>query len=144
MKSALEIAHEAQLRPITEIASAAGIQPDELEQSGLYRGKVRLSILERLAKKPDATRQTDTSARPIETATVRTPEPAPSHPAAVAPKAPVASLASTEPAPSDAKSAAAKPRAVRPSVKPMRRPPLGVAKASSADSTEDTLFSGRK
>ena len=34
MKSALEIAHEAKLRPIAEIASAAGIQPDELEQSG--------------------------------------------------------------------------------------------------------------
>ncbi|HET9568074.1 MAG TPA: formate--tetrahydrofolate ligase, partial [Vicinamibacterales bacterium] len=54
MKSALEIAHEAQLRPIAEIAAAAGIQPDELEQSGLYRGKVRLSILDRLSKKPDA------------------------------------------------------------------------------------------
>ena len=48
MKSALEIAHEATLRPITEIAAAAGIQPDELEQSGQYRGKVRLSMLERL------------------------------------------------------------------------------------------------
>ena len=54
MKSALEIAHEAQLRPIADIAAAAGIQPDELEQSGLYRGKVKLSILDRLSKKPDA------------------------------------------------------------------------------------------
>jgi formate--tetrahydrofolate ligase len=54
MKSALEIAHEAQLRPIAEIAAAAGIQPDELEQCGEYRGKVRLSILDRLAKRPDA------------------------------------------------------------------------------------------
>src|SRR5512134_1638875 len=53
MKSALEIAHEAKLRPITDIAGAAGIQPDELEQLGLYRGKVKLSLLERLKGRPD-------------------------------------------------------------------------------------------
>jgi formyltetrahydrofolate synthetase len=53
MKSALEIAHEAQLRPITEVAAAAGVQPDELEQSGQYRGKVRLSLLQRLQSRPD-------------------------------------------------------------------------------------------
>lgn len=53
MKSALEIAHEAQLRPIAEVAAAAGILPEELEQYGANRGKVRLSILERLASKPD-------------------------------------------------------------------------------------------
>ncbi len=53
MKSALEIAHEAKLRPITEIAAAAGLQPDELEQSGQYRGKVRLSMLERLQSRPN-------------------------------------------------------------------------------------------
>ena len=53
MKSALEIAHEAKLRPITEIAAAAGIQPDELEPSGQYRGKVRLSMLERLQSQPN-------------------------------------------------------------------------------------------
>ena len=54
MKSALEIAHDAKLRPITEIAAAAGILPEELEQSGQYRGKVRLSILDRLASRPNA------------------------------------------------------------------------------------------
>ena len=53
MKSALEIAHEAKLRPITEIAAAAGIQSDELEPSGQYRGKVRLSMLERLQAQPN-------------------------------------------------------------------------------------------
>jgi len=53
MKSALEIAHEATLRPITEIAAAAGIQPDELEQSGQYRGKVRLSMLDRQQARPN-------------------------------------------------------------------------------------------
>ena len=53
MKSALEIAQEATLRPIAEIAAAAGIQADELEQCGQYRGKVRLSTLERLKGKKD-------------------------------------------------------------------------------------------
>jgi formate--tetrahydrofolate ligase len=53
MKSALEIAHEAQLRPIAAIAEAAGIKPDELEQLGQYRGKVHLSLLERLQSRPD-------------------------------------------------------------------------------------------
>src|SRR5215204_7409764 len=48
MKSGLEIAQQAKLRPITEIAAAAGIEPHELEVAGQYRGKVRLSVLERL------------------------------------------------------------------------------------------------
>ena len=54
MKTALEIAHEAKLRPISEIATEAGILPEELEQSGQYRGKIRLSILDRLASRPNA------------------------------------------------------------------------------------------
>ncbi|HEY6506876.1 MAG TPA: formate--tetrahydrofolate ligase [Vicinamibacterales bacterium] len=53
MKSALEISQEAVLRPITEIAAAAGIEPQELEQSGEHRGKVRLSMLDRLKDRPD-------------------------------------------------------------------------------------------
>jgi formate--tetrahydrofolate ligase len=57
MKSALEIAHEAKLRPISEIATAAGIQPEELEQCAEHRGKVRLSILDRLAKRPGRKRE---------------------------------------------------------------------------------------
>jgi formate--tetrahydrofolate ligase len=51
MKSALEIAHEAQLRPISEVASTAGILPEELEQCGEFRGKVRLSTLDRLSSR---------------------------------------------------------------------------------------------
>jgi len=54
MKSVLEIANEAKLLPISDIAALAGILPEELEQSGLYRGKVRLSILDRLASRPNA------------------------------------------------------------------------------------------
>ena len=53
MKSGLEIAQEAQLRPITEIAASAGIPDDVLEPFGRYRAKVDLSILDRLADRPD-------------------------------------------------------------------------------------------
>ena len=53
MKSGLEIAQEAELRPITDIASSAGIPDDVLEPFGRYRAKVELSILDRLADRPD-------------------------------------------------------------------------------------------
>src|SRR3984957_1878589 len=53
MKSAIEIANTAELLPITEVASAAGILPDELVPFGRDRGKVKLSILDRLASRPD-------------------------------------------------------------------------------------------
>src|SRR5688500_3543764 len=53
MKSGLEIAQEAELRPIADIAAAAGIEPGELEQYGRSRAKVDLSILDRLADQPD-------------------------------------------------------------------------------------------
>jgi formate--tetrahydrofolate ligase len=54
MPSSLEIAQEAQLRPIAEIAAAAGLEPDELDQYGRFKGKVNLSVLDRLADRPDA------------------------------------------------------------------------------------------
>jgi formate--tetrahydrofolate ligase len=53
MKSGLEIAQAATLRPITEIAATAGIEGDELEAYGRYRGKVALSVLDRLRDAPD-------------------------------------------------------------------------------------------
>jgi formate--tetrahydrofolate ligase len=53
MKSGLEIAQEAELRPIADVAAAAGIEPGELEQYGRYRAKIDLSILDRLAGRPD-------------------------------------------------------------------------------------------
>jgi formyltetrahydrofolate synthetase len=53
MKSGLEIAQEAILRPIAEIAEAAGIQTAELEPYGNDRAKVDPSILDRLAGRPD-------------------------------------------------------------------------------------------
>src|SRR4051812_7504664 len=49
MPSSLEIAQDATLLPITEIASGAGLQEDEVELYGRYKAKVDLSVLERLA-----------------------------------------------------------------------------------------------
>jgi len=53
MKSAIEIANSAKLLPITEVARAAGILPEELVPFGFDRGKVKLSILDRLSSRPD-------------------------------------------------------------------------------------------
>jgi formate--tetrahydrofolate ligase len=53
MKTGLEIAQDAELRPIAEVASAAGIEEGELEPYGRYRAKVDLSVLERLSDRPD-------------------------------------------------------------------------------------------
>ncbi|MGH2635713.1 MAG: formate--tetrahydrofolate ligase [Actinomycetota bacterium] len=53
MKSGLEIAQEAELLPIVEVAAEAGIADDELEPFGRYRAKVSLSILDRLRDRPD-------------------------------------------------------------------------------------------
>ena len=43
MKSGLEIAQEATLRPIADVGADAGISPDELEPFGRYRAKIDLS-----------------------------------------------------------------------------------------------------
>src|SRR6476646_8211788 len=53
MPSSLRIAQEAELRPITEIAAAAGLLDEEVEPYGRYKAKVDLSVLDRLASKPD-------------------------------------------------------------------------------------------
>jgi len=53
MKTALQIAQEATLRPVDEVAASAGIRPDELDTFGRYRGKVSLSVLDRLRDQPD-------------------------------------------------------------------------------------------
>jgi formate--tetrahydrofolate ligase len=53
MKSDLEIAQEAKLLPINEIASGLGLLEDEVEQYGKYKAKVSLDVLDRLKDKPD-------------------------------------------------------------------------------------------
>jgi formyltetrahydrofolate synthetase len=54
MPSSLEIAQSATLRPILDVAADAGLLPDEVESYGRYKAKVDLSVLERLADRPDA------------------------------------------------------------------------------------------
>jgi len=51
--SDIEISRAATPRPITEIAAAAGIEPEELEPYGNVKAKVKLEILERLADRPN-------------------------------------------------------------------------------------------
>ncbi len=53
MKSDLEIAQSAELKPIPEIAASIGIRPNELELYGEHKAKVRLEILERLEDRPN-------------------------------------------------------------------------------------------
>jgi formate--tetrahydrofolate ligase len=53
MKSGLEIAQAATLRPIADVAAEAGIEESELEPHGRFRAKVSTSILDRLAERPD-------------------------------------------------------------------------------------------
>jgi formate--tetrahydrofolate ligase len=53
MESGLEIAQNAVLRPIVEIAREAGIEDDDLELYGRYRAKVQPSCLARLQDRPD-------------------------------------------------------------------------------------------
>jgi len=53
MPSSLEIAQEATLRPIAEIAEEMGLSADEYDLYGTYKAKVDISVLERLADRPD-------------------------------------------------------------------------------------------
>jgi len=53
MKSDIEIAQAATMKPIKEIAEAIGIQEDELELYGNYKAKISLDILKRLKEKPN-------------------------------------------------------------------------------------------
>ena len=51
--SDIEIAQEAELKPITQVAEEVGLLPDELELHGTYEAKVRLEMLERLKDVPN-------------------------------------------------------------------------------------------
>jgi formate--tetrahydrofolate ligase len=54
MPSSLEIAQDAQLRPIAEIADAAGLLAEEIEPYGRYKAKIDLGVIDRLAGRADA------------------------------------------------------------------------------------------
>ncbi len=54
MKSSLQIAQEAELEPIVGLAERIGLDHDEIEPYGRYKGKIALSVIDRLASAPDA------------------------------------------------------------------------------------------
>ena len=53
MKSDVEIAQSAIMRPITEIGAELGLGEDELELYGKYKAKLNLAVWERLQSRPD-------------------------------------------------------------------------------------------
>lgn len=53
MKSDVEIAQQATLRPIGEIAEGLGLGPEDYEPYGHTKAKISLDVLKRLADKPD-------------------------------------------------------------------------------------------
>lgn len=53
MKTDVQIAQEAEMKPIKEIAESLGIQENELEPYGRYKAKVSLDVLKRLGNKPN-------------------------------------------------------------------------------------------
>jgi formyltetrahydrofolate synthetase len=54
MLSSLEIAQQAELRPIEELAVDIGLEPEEVEPYGRFKAKIALSALDRLRAAPDA------------------------------------------------------------------------------------------
>src|SRR5689334_11786763 len=54
MPSSLEIAQEARLRPIADLAADVGLLPEEVDLYGRYKAKVDLGVIDRLAGRPDA------------------------------------------------------------------------------------------
>lgn len=53
MKTDIQIAQEAVMKPITEVAESLGIQPDELELYGRYKAKISDEYIKRIAGNPD-------------------------------------------------------------------------------------------
>ena len=131
---------------VTPVAAPANKNRPLLIGAAVFLVAAGLLWTSGFGRKPDVTTQTDTSARAIDTATTQSPERAPPPPVVEKPPPPAVSpTLSAEPAlAAGEKPAAAKPRALRSPVKPPRKTPIGVAKGNPSDSTEDTLFSGRK
>ncbi len=53
MKTDIQIAQEAELLPITEVAAKLGIEEDELELYGKYKAKLSEEYMEKLSGRPD-------------------------------------------------------------------------------------------
>ncbi|NPV71008.1 MAG: formate--tetrahydrofolate ligase [Firmicutes bacterium] len=54
MKSDIEIAQEAKMKPIGEIAKGIGLTEDDIEYYGKYKAKVSLDVIDKFAGKPNA------------------------------------------------------------------------------------------
>ncbi len=52
-KTDVQIAQEAKMQPIKEVAAKLGLSEDDLELYGKYKAKIHLDVLERLQDKPD-------------------------------------------------------------------------------------------
>jgi len=53
VKSDIQIAQEATLKPIIEVAKDLGLGEDDIDLYGKYKAKIHLDVLDRLADKPD-------------------------------------------------------------------------------------------
>ncbi|MHB0979291.1 MAG: formate--tetrahydrofolate ligase [Thermoleophilia bacterium] len=53
MKSDIQIAQEATLKPIIEVAKDLGLGEDDIDLYGKYKAKIHLDVLDRLADKPN-------------------------------------------------------------------------------------------
>lgn len=53
MKTDIEIAREAKLLPIADVAADLALAPEEIDPFGLHKAKIHSSVLDRLADKPD-------------------------------------------------------------------------------------------
>jgi formate--tetrahydrofolate ligase len=53
LKSDLEIAQEAEIKPIVEIAAKIGLTEDDLDMYGKYKAKIKLDVMDRLKDNPD-------------------------------------------------------------------------------------------
>ena len=63
MLSDLEIAQQARLKPIADIAAALGLAEDEVELYGRYKAKIELGALRRLEGRPTASTSTSPRSR---------------------------------------------------------------------------------
>jgi len=53
MKSDLEIAQEAKMNPIIEIAKSIGLEEDDIEYYGKYKAKIKLEVMEKFKDRPN-------------------------------------------------------------------------------------------
>lgn len=75
MLSDIEIAQGCQMRPITEVAAAAGLDAEDLELYGRYKAKLSADVWKKTADKPDGKLVLVTAINPTLPARARPPRP---------------------------------------------------------------------